>query len=103
MFICWLVLTGVKNGSLSNALKSSSKNIGSSVSGVVKNSLFVTLSGNGRVIVGSSRISSLKFKRSITASSCSIKSRSKTVNRSRDVCPESPLLLKLRCDCGRII
>mgnify|MGYP005999231511 CR=1 FL=1 len=67
MVICWLVLTGVKNGSLSNALKSSSKNIGSSVSGVVKNSLFVTLSGNGLVIVGSSRTSSRKCARSMTA------------------------------------
>ena len=101
MFICWLVLTGAKNGSLSNALKSTSKSGVSSCCGVVKNSLFVTLSGKGRVIVGSSRTSSLKCARSMTASSCSIKVRSKSVNRSREVCPESPLLLKLRCDCGQ--
>jgi len=105
-FICCLVfawwvmsfcVTG--NGSKSNALKSTSCGGGSCVS----KSLFVTLSGNGRVIVGSSRISSLKFKRSITASSCSIKSRSKCVNLLRDVCPQSPLLLKSFGDCGRII
>ena len=110
VFICWLVFACgamsfcVKGiGSKSEFIKSSSKYIESSWLCVVKNSLFVTLSGNGRVIVGSSRISSLKFKRSITASSCSIKSRSKTVNRSREVCPQSPLLLKSFGDCGRII
>jgi hypothetical protein len=63
----------------------------------------VTLSGNGRVIVGSSRTSSRKCARSMTASSCLIKSRSKSVNRSREVCPLSPLLLKSFGDCGRAI
>ena len=99
VFICWLVLTGAKNGSLSNALKSTSKSGVSSCCGVVKNSLFVTLSGKGRVIVGSSRTSSRKCARSMTASSCSIKVRSKSVNRSREVYTESPLLLKPFGDC----
>ena len=90
-------------GGKSESIKSSSKYIGSSSYSVGKNSLFVTLSGNGRVIVGSSRISSLKFKRSMAASSCSIKVRSKSVSLSRVVCPLSPLLLKSFGDCGRII
>ena len=48
-----------QNGSLSNALKSTSKSGVSSCCGVVK-TLFVTLSGKGLVIVGSSRTSSQK-------------------------------------------
>ena len=82
VFICWLVLTGAKNGSLSNALKSTSKSGVSSCCGVVKNSFCDFIGQRSCDCRFVQNIISKVCHRSMTPSSCSIGQRSKEKRES---------------------